>query len=147
MRPALMPIPAMIDILSSEELAIQEGNHVIYLTSHIRNQASEVGMSLLDQTKLSTAASELARNLLVHGGGGNVQVECIRNNSKTGIRLIFTDQGPGIANTQQALQAGYSTGSGMGLGLPGAKQLSDEFYLTSVVGEGTTITIVKWVND
>lgn len=142
-----MPVPPTIEVLTSEVLAILEGSHVIQLTSQIRQQASGRGMSFLNQTKLSTAASELARNILVHGGGGKVQLECIRNNSKIGIRLIFTDRGPGIANTEQAMQSGFSTGMGMGLGLPGAKQLADEFYLTSVVGEGTTVTILKWVND
>jgi len=142
-----MPVPAAIDVISSEELPIREESHVIQLTSQIRQQASGMGMSLLDQTKLSTAASELARNILVHGGGGKVQLECIRNTQKTGIRLLFTDHGPGIANMEQAMQSGFSTGMGMGLGLPGAKQLADEFYLTSVVGEGTTVTILKWVDD
>lgn len=139
--------PATIEVLTSEELPIREDSHVIQLTSHIRQQASGMGMNLLDQTKLSTAASELARNILVHGGGGKAQLECVRNNPKIGIRLIFTDTGPGIANMEQAMQSGYSTGTGMGLGLPGAKQLADEFHLTSIVDEGTTVTIVKWVNE
>ncbi|MDB5241828.1 MAG: anti-sigma regulatory factor [Spirosoma sp.] len=142
-----MPIPATIEVLTSETFAILEGSHVIQLTGQIRQQASQMGMSLLDQTKLSTAASELARNILVHGGEGKAQLECIRSNSKIGIRLLFSDRGPGIANVEQAMQPGFSTGIGMGLGLSGAKQLADEFHLTSVVGEGTTVTILKWVND
>ena len=135
-----------IDVTGSETLSIRQQSDVIQLTSRIRQQALLIRMSTLNQTKLSTAASELARNVLLHGGGGSVQLEQIRRASQTGIRLIFTDRGPGIADLNQALQPGYSTGTGMGLGLSGAKQLADAFHLTSTVGEGTTVTILKWAN-
>ena len=121
---------------------------MIQLTNHLRQQAAEVGMSALNQTKLSTAASELARNMLVHGGGGNVQLERVQSGLKTGIRLLFIDQGPGIADIGQAMKRGYTTGGGLGLGLPGAKRLADEFSLTSTAQDGTTVVIVKWAaND
>ncbi|MBC3787618.1 anti-sigma regulatory factor [Spirosoma utsteinense] len=142
-----MTNPAMIDVEASETLAVRQESDVIQLTSYIRQQVVLMGMSTLNQTKLSTASSELARNMLIHGGGGTVQVEQISMKSKKGIRLIFTDNGPGIADIEQAMQSGYSTGSGMGLGLPGARQLADEFQLTSAVEEGTTVTILKWAND
>lgn len=137
----------MIDVTTSETLAVRQDSDVIQLTGHVRQQAVSIGMGTLDQTKMSTASSELARNMLIHGGGGTVQVEQVSENLKKGIRLVFADNGPGIADVEQAMQSGYSTGAGMGLGLPGAKQLADEFVLNSVVGEGTTITIVKWAND
>lgn len=141
-----MPSQPTIDVTGSETLSIRQQSDVIQLTNRIRQQALLIRMSTLNQTKLSTAASELARNVLLHGGGGNVQFEQIRRGSQTGIRLIFTDQGPGIADLNQALQPGYSTGTGMGLGLPGAKRLADAFHLTSTVGEGTTVIILKWAN-
>lgn len=141
-----MPQPT-IDVTASEVLTIRQESDVIQLTNRIRHQALLIGMNVLNQTKLSTAASELARNVLTHGGGGSVQFEQVRQGAQIGIRLIFTDRGPGIADIGQALQPGYTTGTGMGLGLSGAKQLADAFYLTSVVGEGTTVTILKWAND
>ena len=143
----MMSNPATIDTTATETLAVRQESDVIQLTNHIRQQSARVGMNTLNQTKLSTAASELARNMLVHGGGGEVQLECIRSGVKTGMRLTFVDKGPGIADTEKAMKSGYSTGSGMGLGLPGAKRLTDAFTLTSVVGEGTTVTILKWAND
>lgn len=139
--------PATIDVTTSETLSVRQESDVILLTNQIRQQAVRIGMSLLKQTKISTAASELARNMLVYGGGGTVQLEGVRRSSQIGIRLTFNDKGPGIASIDQAMQVGYSTGTGLGLGLPGAKQLADEFRLISVPGEGTTVTILKWAND
>ncbi|GAB3642978.1 ATP-binding protein [Spirosoma arcticum] len=141
-----MPNQPTIDVTASEDLPIRQQSDVIQLTNRIRQQALLIRMSVLNQTKLSTAASELARNVLLHGGGGMAQLESIRQGLKNGIRLTFTDKGPGITDVDQALQSGYSTGGGMGLGLPGAKRLSDAFCLTSTVGEGTTVTILKWAN-
>jgi serine/threonine-protein kinase RsbT len=136
-----------IDVIASETLVIRQEGDVIQLTNHIRQQTLLARMSVLNQTKISTAASELARNMLVHATGGIVQLERVSKGLKAGIRMQFIDKGPGIADVDRAMQSGYSTGTGMGLGLPGAKRLADEFYLTSVMGEGTTITIVKWTND
>jgi serine/threonine-protein kinase RsbT len=142
-----MSNPATIEVTVSETLSIRQEGDVILLTNHIRQQAVQLGMSALFQTKLSTAASELARNMLMHGGGGNVQLEQICRGEQTGIRLYFDDDGPGIADVDLAMQSGYTTGAGMGLGLPGAKRLADEFQLTSNPGEGTRVMIVKWTND
>ncbi len=105
-----------------------------------------MGMSLLNQTKLITAASELVRNMLNYANGGDVTIEHIYQGNKTGIRLTFTDKGPGIANVEQAMQDGFSTGTGLGLGLPGAKRLSNQFSIDSTVGQGTTVTLIKWTH-
>lgn len=136
-----------IDVTTSETLSIRQESDVIQLTNHIRQQVLLLGMSALNQTKLSTAASELARNMLIHGGGGTVQLEQISRGEQTGMRLYFADDGPGIADIERAMQSGYTTGTGMGLGLPGAKRLSDEFQLISKPGEGTRVTVIKWTND
>jgi serine/threonine-protein kinase RsbT len=125
-------------------LPLQTDEHVVSLRKLVREKAMELKFSLVDQTKLVTAASELARNTLKYGGGGEVQAESISDGDRQGILLTFVDQGPGIANVEQALQDGYTTGGGLGLGLGGAKRLVDEFDINSEVGEGTAVTIVKW---
>ena len=109
-----------------------------------RKWAAELAFSLVDQTKIVTAASELARNTIVYGRGGDMVINLVENGIKKGLELIFTDQGPGIADMKLALQDGYTTGSGLGLGLSGAKRLSNEFEITSKVGEGTRVTIRRW---
>jgi serine/threonine-protein kinase RsbT len=106
--------------------------------------AQRIGFSILDRTKMVTAASELARNTVVYGGGGVMSLEIVRDGSRQGLRLTFQDQGPGIADVDRALEDGYSTGRGMGLGLPGARRLVNEFELTSTVGVGTCVTVVRW---
>jgi len=106
--------------------------------------AREIELSLLDRTKVVTAASELARNTVVYGGGGVMSLEIVRDGIRSGLRLTFEDRGPGIANIELALEDGFSTGGGLGLGLPGARRLVNDFALTSVVGVGTSITIVRW---
>jgi serine/threonine-protein kinase RsbT len=104
-----------------------------------------IGFNLVDQTKLVTAASELARNIIEHGGGeGHVQLDLLTNNSTNGIRLTFEDKGPGIADIDQALKDGFTSGGGLGLGLGGAKRLVNQFDIASRVGEGTRITITRW---
>ena len=110
----------------------------------VREQAIALGFSLVDQTKLVTAASELARNILNYGGGGQMQIEKLRDGGRTGLRLVFVDRGPGIPDIDLAMKDGYTTGGGMGLGLGGAKRLSNEFSIQSRVGEGTTVTITRW---
>jgi serine/threonine-protein kinase RsbT len=128
-----------------DELPIQSGDDVVRVRQQVRVTAADNGLSLVDQTKLVTAASELARNTLVHGGGGVVQVEVVKSAAgQTGVKLYFTDDGPGIADTGLALRDGWSTGSGLGLGLPGARRLVDEFELTSKPGAGTSVVVVKW---
>ncbi|GAB3784319.1 anti-sigma regulatory factor [Spirosoma horti] len=113
---------------------------------YVRMQAVLIGMSLLNQTKLLTAASELARNMLNYAKGGDVTIDLVNRDKQTGIRLIFADKGPGIADINLAMQDDYSTGSGMGLGLPGSRRLVSEFSIDSTVGQGTTVTIIKWTN-
>lgn len=111
-----------------------------------REAAVAQGFSLVDQTKLVTAASELARNTLDYGGGGDVEISRVNDPSRRGVRLVFTDKGPGIADIEQALRDGFTSGSGLGLGLSGAKRLSNEFSIESKVGEGTQVTIARWRN-
>jgi serine/threonine-protein kinase RsbT len=110
----------------------------------VRSAAVDAGFSLVDQTKLVTAASELARNALEHGGGGTMRLELIINGTRRGLRLTFEDEGPGISDVDQALKDGYTTGGGLGLGLGGAKRLSNEFDIHSKPGEGTRVTITRW---
>ena len=110
----------------------------------MRQRAVELGFNLVDQTKIVTAASELARNTLQYGGGGTVRLESLQEGARRGLRLVFEDRGPGIPNLELAMRDGYTTGSGLGLGLSGAKRLSNEFAIESRVGEGTRVTIVRW---
>lgn len=117
---------------------------VVVLRQLVRARALHMGLSLVDQTKLVTAASELGRNTVVHGGGGTVRVEEVSDGKRRGLRLCFEDQGPGIADVEQAMRDGFTTASGLGLGLGGAKRLVNEFHLESRAGEGTRVTIVKW---
>ncbi len=106
--------------------------------------AREIGLTVLDRTKVVTAASELARNTVLHGGGGVMCLEIVRDGTRQGLRLTFEDQGPGIADIGRALEDGYSTGDGMGLGLPGARRLVNEFALTSTRGVGTRVMVLRW---
>jgi serine/threonine-protein kinase RsbT len=117
---------------------------VVRVRQLVRTVAVSVKLSLVDQTKLVTAASELARNTLVYGGGGAVEVTRVDNGRRQGIRIVFTDQGPGIADLDLAFTDGYTTGAGLGLGLSGARRLVDEFDIKTEVGKGTSITVTKW---
>jgi serine/threonine-protein kinase RsbT len=128
-----------------DELPIQSGDDVVRVRQQVRNAAAASKLSLVDQTKLVTAASELARNTLVFGGGGVARVERVTSPSgRTGVKLTFADEGPGIADIDLALTDGWTSGSGLGLGLSGTKRLVDEFELTSKPGAGTSVTVVKW---
>ena len=120
------------------EVDIVQARHLV------RKWAAELAFSLVDQTKVVTAASELARNTIVYGRGGDLQLSVLENGARKGLELVFSDKGPGIADMQLALQDGYTTGSGLGLGLSGAKRLSNEFDIVSKPGEGTTVTIRRW---
>jgi serine/threonine-protein kinase RsbT len=131
-------------ILLSEQRQIQTPEDVVGVRQAVRQRAVELGFNLVDQTKIVTAASELARNTLQHGGGGHVTVEGLEANGRRGLRLTFEDRGPGIADIAQALKDGFTTGNGLGLGLSGARRLSSEFHIDSTVGAGTRVTIVRW---
>lgn len=117
---------------------------VVISRQAVRSWAVEIGLSLVDQTKLVTAASELARNTVVYGGGGTLQLEQVEDGTRRGIRLVFEDQGPGIPDVERALQDGFTSGGGLGLGLGGARRLVNEFRIDTQPGEGTRITVVKW---
>jgi serine/threonine-protein kinase RsbT len=128
-----------------EELPIRSGDDVVRVRQQVRVVAARNGLSLVDQTKLVTAASELARNALVHGGGGTARVEVVTSGTgKPGVRIGFTDDGPGIADVNQALTDGWTSGGGLGLGLSGARRLVDEFELDSKPGSGTSVVVTKW---
>jgi len=127
-----------------ETMSIQSSADVMLVRQAARKLAVELSFSLVDQTKIVTAASELARNTLDYGGGGTVKLEVLEEGRRRGLRLTFEDQGPGIPDLDLALKDGYSTGSGLGMGLSGTKRLVNEFNIVSHVGEGTCITITKW---
>ena len=127
-----------------EVLPVRSGSDVVAVRQIVRLWSTELGFSLIDQTKLVTAASELARNALEHGGGGTTTVEMLVEFPKKGLRLVFEDQGKGISDISMALKDGYTTGGGLGLGLGGAKRLVESFEIQSKPGEGTRITIAKW---
>jgi serine/threonine-protein kinase RsbT len=132
--------------MATEEqvLPIQVESHLVAIRRVARDMAKAIGLSLVDQTKFVTAASELARNTLQHGGGGECRAQIIRSAEGTGVRLVFIDQGPGIADLQQALSDGYTSVGGLGLGLGGAKRLVNDFHVESRPGEGTSVTIIRW---
>jgi serine/threonine-protein kinase RsbT len=128
----------------TETLPLRTDEDIVKLRQAVRAWAIEAGFSLIDQTKLVTAASELGRNTRIYGGGGEVHLEKVENGNRRGVRLTFEDHGPGIPDIDRALQDGFTTGSGLGLGLGGAKRLSNEFEIDSRPGEGTRITIARW---
>jgi serine/threonine-protein kinase RsbT len=128
----------------TERLEIRSSDDVVKIRQQTRVMAVAAGLSLVDQTKIITAASELARNTLDYGGGGEVRMEVVEENTRRGVRLVFEDQGPGIPDIEQALKDGFTSGSGLGLGLGGARRLSNEFAIESKLGIGTKITIARW---
>lgn len=131
-------------VLSSSIVEIRSGDDVVRVRQEVRARAVETGLSLVDQTKIITAASELARNTLDYGGGGTVLIERLEEGVRRGVRLTFEDQGPGIPDIERALTDGYTSGGGLGLGLGGAKRLSNEFSITSNPGTGTRVMIARW---
>lgn len=133
-----------MQILQTEQFLINSVEDIVRVRQAARAQAVAAKFSLIDQTKLVTAVSELARNTLEHGGGGAATLEQVSNGARSGLRLAFTDSGKGIADIAQALRDGFTTGSGLGLGLGGARRLVNEFAIESTVGGGTTVTIIKW---
>ena len=131
-------------VLATEEVSIRREDDVVRVRQVARQWSIDLGFSLVDQTKIVTAASELARNTKVYGGGGAMRVESLEENGKRGLRLTFSDEGPGIPDVAAALKDGFTTGSGLGLGLGGARRLVNEFHVSSTVGEGTRVVVVKW---
>lgn len=127
-------------------MKIEKEQDVVPFRNRVKEYAVKIGMSLVNQTKLITAASELVRNMLKYANGGVVLIEVISQGRDNGIRLIFQDKGPGIADIALAMKDGYSSGKSLGIGLPGAKRLVNEFDIKSTVGTGTTVTIIKWKN-
>lgn len=127
-----------------EVMPIRSDEQIVRLRRHVREKAVAIGLSLIDQTKIVTAASELARNTLTYGGGGDVHFYTVERSGRLGLRLEFIDNGPGIADIQKALTDGFTSGTGLGLGLGGAKRLCDEFEIRSAPGEGTHISVTKW---
>lgn len=125
-------------------LPIRSQEDVVIVRQSVRRFGVEIGLNLVDQTKIVTAASELARNAFLHGGGGEVHVEELEEKGRRGLRLTFADQGPGIPDVEKAMEDGYSSGRGLGLGLGGAKRLSNEFSICSEPGGGTRVVITKW---
>lgn len=133
-------------VLNSDKMYIQKEQDVVPFRNRVKEYATKIGMSLVNQTKLITAASELVRNMLKYANGGETLIEVISQGRDNGIRLTFADKGPGIKDISLAMKDGYSTGKSLGLGLPGTKRLVNEFDLKSREGEGTTVIITKWKN-
>lgn len=133
-----------VPVAKTELLPIRSGDDVVRVRRSVREHAIGIGLSLVDQTKIVTAASELARNTLDYGGGGDVRVEVVQEGARKGVRLTFEDQGPGIPDLDKAMTDHFTTGRGLGLGLGGAKRLSNEFHIESQPGVGTRVVIARW---
>jgi len=131
-------------VLKTETVPIANSSDVVLVRQRVRAWALELKLSLVDQTKIVTAASELGRNTLEHGGGGSMEMSLVENGVKRGIRLCFSDHGPGIPDLDLALKDGFTSGGGLGLGLGGSKRLMHEFEIESKPGSGTTITVIRW---
>jgi serine/threonine-protein kinase RsbT len=131
-------------VTKRDQFDIRSEDQVVKVRALVRTWSAELGFNLIDQTKIVTAASELARNTLIHGGGGHIEIEALEQPPKRGLRLVFCDEGPGIADIDLALRDGYTTGSGLGLGLGGSKRLVNEFDIVSRPGAGTRVAITRW---
>ncbi|WP_242691467.1 anti-sigma regulatory factor [Desertivirga arenae] len=136
----------MVISLSKDVMRIIKDQDVVPFRNRVKEKATKIKMGLVNQTKLITAASELVRNMLKYGNGGEIVIEVVSRGRENGVRLTFKDKGPGIADISLAMKDGYSTGKSLGLGLPGTKRLVSEFDLKSEVGKGTTVMIIKWAN-
>jgi serine/threonine-protein kinase RsbT len=131
-------------VLLRDQRTVQSAEDVVAIRQAVRQRAVELGFNLVDQTKIVTAASELARNTLQYGGGGRVTIDAVEDFGRRGIRLTFEDEGPGIPDVELAMKDGYTTGGGLGLGLSGARRLSSDFSIQSTPGKGTRVTITRW---
>jgi serine/threonine-protein kinase RsbT len=135
---------ARLVVEKDETMAVRSSDDVVRVRQAVRARAIEAGFGIVDQTKLVTAASEIARNTVDYGGGGTLVIEIVREGTRRGVQLTFSDTGPGITDLKTAMTDGYTTGGGLGLGLSGAKRLSNEFSIESVPGRGTTVTLARW---
>tara|TARA_B110001454_G_C12723002_1_gene435616 strand:- start:7378 stop:7785 length:408 start_codon:yes stop_codon:yes gene_type:complete len=134
-----------VQVLKHENFQIRVPNDIVVIRKEVRSWSAGIGLGLIEQTKVITAASELARNTLEYGGGGTLLLEAVQSEDRrAGIRLVFEDQGPGIANLELALTDGYTSGTGLGLGLTGSRRLMSEFEISSEVGKGTRVVTTKW---
>ena len=133
-------------MLRDDTLSLRSSEDIVLIRQAVRATAVDLRLTLVDQTKIVTAASELARNTLDYGGGGTVRIQSLQQGGRRGLRLTFEDKGPGIADIERALKDGYTTGNGLGLGLGGARRLSSEFAIESRPGEGTKVTIARWTS-
>lgn len=131
-------------VVRDDVMPVRGSDDIVRVRQEVRARAIQIGLSLVDQTKIVTAASELARNTLDYGGGGTARLEVVEEGLRRGLRLTFEDEGPGIPDIALALKDGWTSGKGLGLGLSGARRLSNEFHLDSRPGEGTRVTIVRW---
>jgi serine/threonine-protein kinase RsbT len=134
----------MAQVTSAEVLPVRAETDVVVVRRTVRTWSLQQGFTLVDQTKIVTAASEIARNTVVYGGGGTLQIEALTDGLRKGLRLVFEDQGPGIADVDLALRDGYTTGSGLGMGLGGARRLVNDFSIESKPGQGTRVTLTRW---
>lgn len=133
-----------VEVLSREMLPIRSEDDIVLVRRRVRAIAGEQKLDSFATAAVTTATSELTRNVFVHGGGGEATIEQVRESGRIGMRVTFTDNGPGIADIERVLRGGYSTAKSMGLGLSGSKRLVDELYIESQVGRGTTVTFLKW---
>lgn len=131
-------------VIREQSFPVREEEDVVRVRHWVRDWASQGHFSLVDQTKLVTAASELARNMVVYGGGGELRLQLLNEGIRTGVRVVFADQGPGIPDIEMAMRDGYTTGNGLGLGLGGARRLVNDFDIRSAPGKGTTVSITRW---
>ncbi|WP_440431079.1 anti-sigma regulatory factor [Pedobacter sp. SAFR-022] len=141
-----MSMSQMISVITKQSMLIQQDHDVVPFRNRVKECAVKLKMGLVNQTKLITAASELVRNMLKYGRGGQVLIEGVSKRNQFGVRLVFIDKGPGIPDIALAMKDGYSTGKSLGLGLPGTKRLVNEFEIESTVGVGTKVSIIKWCN-
>jgi serine/threonine-protein kinase RsbT len=131
-------------VTRTERHELRSEDEVVRIRQLVRKWAGELDFSLVDLTKIVTAASELARNTVVHGGGGTLEIEQLQDGGRRGLRLVFSDRGPGIPDIDLAMRDGYTTGEGLGLGLGGARRLVNEFHIESRPGEGTRVSVTRW---
>ena len=134
----------MAQVARAEALAVRGESDVVHVRQTVRTWSIQQGFTLVDQTKIVTAASEIARNTVIYGGGGTLRIEAVENGTRKGLRLVFEDQGPGIKDVEMALRDGYTTGTGLGMGLGGARRLVNEFAIESLPGKGTRVILTRW---